>query len=997
MNNDSQNERFGLIRLGEIQSFLREIIGDDELYKIAQIKMLKGELENIEKDSCRKKWDRYCKEETKNHENVQDYIDYRITSHDSISALVANFFDSLNKKYKLNSFLTNLIFSLCSSFYNSLAHYNYKKDTSYLATECKTNSFANMIICKVLCLEIADLSQKIGITETKKYLSSIQNLFYKNLFDELKNELDCKSFEKLYEKLDKEIGYDFSKKEISKCIKTDLSPDYNFLEKIFDYCSENLRERLIAKFLIKNALESAKKNLFITDEDFKSIFLILNNYISSESDSVPENLINNLFENLNLRKGNPFFYNKGKPESPLVMIIYKILYGKKTTEIQNENFLNLIESMKKETPIIAPFFVPWFKALYFISKRDFSKPKINDENLLRAEDLFDEAFSYKYLAGDFIKDFLEKGFVFENYLNSNFNLVIKSYKYDGISEKQKNPVNCGAKKFYNFGYAIGLFPYDAERLTWKALNANDLFHKFFPSSFFYDTDGASKTYSQEFENEKYIEINSEKIYEKLSLLPQSKRNNLIHIKEIVSKNTAHNSKQKQLLPPLSICLLYCLHDERLLTLAEKWLCDSECKIDVSKVSYEGKTPLCYAFQTYKVFKLSIVTENSIREPFSPLLDSMDNKSTAIFENALKETLKKHSEVKPLLDNAQRLQNELEKIISLLIEKTDFETELKFDEKISTLSYAIDAFNFDFVKKLAEKIPDENFQNYSLYNEESPLMFAIRRKEPVSLGFEEFIRKTKDINIPNQMNSENLNFTREEMELEYKHFDPRPEGIAEYFYHHNQSEKEITEEDYLYYSETFGSPETPFLQRFQLQEIDKMIDYFISRTKNPDSQKIFMRSSDGDFLFNTALICAAQCNDTDTCRKLLQKGADAFNDNDDFFCIHYGKENFFAENNLMNNLCIYKSWETLIMLFDEFPEIVKKSVTCNKKDFVDSFTLFATVIKNRFIWAGKEKREYRPVCDYLIKRFMELGANPDNSSKIGSAREILSGTKLLDNY
>ena len=70
----------------------------------------------------------------------------------------------------------------------------------------------------------------------------------------------------------------FLKKEISKCIKTDLSLDYSFLEKIFDYCSESLRERLIAKFLIKNALESAKKNLFITEEDVTSIFLILNNY-----------------------------------------------------------------------------------------------------------------------------------------------------------------------------------------------------------------------------------------------------------------------------------------------------------------------------------------------------------------------------------------------------------------------------------------------------------------------------------------------------------------------------------------------------------------------------------------------------------------------------------------------------------------------------------------------------------------------------------------------
>ena len=211
----SENERFGLITPGEIQSFLREIIGDDELYKIAQIKMSKGELENIEKDSCRKKWDRYCKEETKNHEKVQDYIDYRFTSHNSISALAADFFNSLNKKYKLNPFLTDLIFYICFLFYKSLAHYSYKHKkykVSYSAAECKTNSFANRIVCEALHFEIDDLSQKIGIAETKKYLSSIQNLSYKNLFDELKNETDCKSFEKLYEKLDKKIGYDFSKK-----------------------------------------------------------------------------------------------------------------------------------------------------------------------------------------------------------------------------------------------------------------------------------------------------------------------------------------------------------------------------------------------------------------------------------------------------------------------------------------------------------------------------------------------------------------------------------------------------------------------------------------------------------------------------------------------------------------------------------------------------------------------------------------------------------------
>ena len=85
-------QRHGLLSLGEVQAFLRDIVGDDELYEIAKWKMGKNELPYKAKDSCRKAWDRYCKEETKNHEKIQDYIDYSFTSHNSISALAFNFF-----------------------------------------------------------------------------------------------------------------------------------------------------------------------------------------------------------------------------------------------------------------------------------------------------------------------------------------------------------------------------------------------------------------------------------------------------------------------------------------------------------------------------------------------------------------------------------------------------------------------------------------------------------------------------------------------------------------------------------------------------------------------------------------------------------------------------------------------------------------------------------------------------------------------------------------
>ncbi len=54
---------------------------------------------------------------------------------------------------------------------------------------------------------------------------------------------------------------------------------------------------------------------------------------------------------------------------------------------------------------IAPFFVPWFKALVLIAERDFTKEKYEDTSLLNAAKLFDEAFDNKYL----IERFCEAG------------------------------------------------------------------------------------------------------------------------------------------------------------------------------------------------------------------------------------------------------------------------------------------------------------------------------------------------------------------------------------------------------------------------------------------------------------------------------------------------------------------------------------------------------------------------------------------------------------
>jgi hypothetical protein len=154
-------QRHGLLSLGEVQAFLRDIVGDDELYEIAKWKMGKNELAYKKKDDCRRVWDRYCREETKDHKKIQDYIDYRFTSHNSISALAFNFFSKLVNKYCINPFWTDFLGKLVILFYEAYASYNFdrkkKSDKPYFAAECLTNSFSYLTICKALFFMVANI------------------------------------------------------------------------------------------------------------------------------------------------------------------------------------------------------------------------------------------------------------------------------------------------------------------------------------------------------------------------------------------------------------------------------------------------------------------------------------------------------------------------------------------------------------------------------------------------------------------------------------------------------------------------------------------------------------------------------------------------------------------------------------------------------------------------------------------------------------------------
>ena len=970
------NEQYGLPMLGQVQSFLRDILGDDLLYEIASVKMNNHEIPTIDKDSCRKKWDRYCKEEMK------DYLHYILYSHESMFSLWGTFIEKLKKDYLIDEnclYISDVIYNFASSFYQSLKRFS--PNELSIPAGCKTQYFVFLKVVQAI-FSIEKISEKKDIKTIKNLLTIMNNNFtYQSLFEELKTELNCSSLEKMYEKL---FDYEIAKKNISKSKKSDLSPPWNFLEKIIKECSPELKQKFILKYLLKNSIESAKKNFDLTDDDFNFIKDKLNQYCNSNN--TPDVFFENSLEYFHQKKVNPFY---GKKEPGIIFELSKIAFNK-----ISEDIIDLfLEKMKKDIPHVAPFFYPYFKALFYLTHRSFSKLKDEDVNLLNAEMCFNEAFEHKYLAGDYLKDFLIRGFVLTNYLDANYTTVIKSNNKDS---GQINPTSCNSKKFLNFGKVIDLFPDSSEFAHSKVLDSIDLFQKYFPPDFFSNKEDAQLYYENEFKNKYEIEFEipndniesyiKEQLYDKLKNLKTYKqRNTLIFLKDAISEDNSHNSKQKQLFPPLSLCFKYSLNDERLLDLAKEWIQDADNLLEISKVSFEGETPLCELLKIYKYTRIHFVNLNDLKQKLPPTIDNA--------EDILNSVLKKFNLTEVVQKNIKIILK-LEEIINLLIDKIDYESELQFGNCIPTLKYAIDSFNFDFVKKLVDKIPEKEFQNYKIENPISPLMYAIERKQPVSLEIEEYIRLQKDINLPHKIRKNPCHFTREQIYKEYKDSNPRPEGINEYWYHRNQKEKNITEENEIWFYENYGY--FRHLWKQQIEELDKIIDLLISRTDNVDYIKDYTRTSDNEHLFSTALVFAGQHNDIDTCKKLLIRGAEPFNEEFGFYSMKYEDSTYQVKNNLIYNLIAYNSWETLIMIFDDYPEIINESLK-NDENNINSLTVFAVTIINRFIWSGKEKQEYRPIAEYIINRFIEFGADPDLETIIGTARKLLSGTKLLDNY
>ena len=919
-------------------------------------------LSTKEKDKYTTSWDRLCTESSADGKTVKDYFKYAWKSgKNEMLSLAQQFLYGCEDKYGVSEIVTTEIFRVFDEIYKSCEKFNPFPDNMEggkirIVAENKTANFAFFDIYKNLMGSLLHMEKKLGIRTTKSLIQKYLFKFsYELLFEQLRIAVNAASYKELYSKIDPNFDCMNDSVRIKRNIENSKNADKNLswydTKAILSIAPDSLRISFLCKFLLNNVEIALKQDLLQTDENIESIKDYLKEYVSNDKsakDYPPPPL--------KLLQENPYLGELNGSASGNVDMLYRLIfrgYGYKQKSVK-VSIDHVIEEITSFAPNSAKFFIPWAKAYVAVANRNFED----------ANNYFIEAFENKYYAGDYLVEFLEMGFCFANYYKANWQITRKSIKKEsGV----QNPVSCDAKMFKNFGYAIGVFPDAAEDSYAEAYNTLDYFYLFFPIECFINEEEAKAIKEKEYENKYSITIETdgreekefieEHLYEILSHISPEKRNDLIYEKSLFTQSKEHNPKQKELYPPLALCVKYGYKDKRLYNLAKSWLNDSNYSLRTSTVSYCGTTALVEALKNYSYSKLH-------------------NQSV----------------------------DEISAIVEVLIDRCTWEEELQYGKNIKTIKYAIETCNFDFVKKLADKIPDNRIDTYSI-NCMSPLVYCILRKEPVSFGFAEYTRKQKDIHVPHSCPAGTFGLTREEKRMTHEYYNPIPKDMDFTLYHMEHWSEKHTEEEYLNFCEQFGVEES---WNEQVNSLNNMIDYFLFRIKDVDAyrrhttvqhQPLVVFDFNGkdlsfDRLLSPTLNIAAQANDCDTCRKLIEKGARIDWKYEYVGLIkdvsNTGKE---YKNTFIYNLIDSHSWETLLMFFSDFPDEAKKLMH-NDELNMNPFMFFAMTIQNYFIWTGKDKREWRPVIQELSNKFLELEANPDEVTEIGTPRPYLEMHKII---
>ena len=778
-----------------------------------------------------------------------------------------------------------------------------------------------------------DLSKSILISyilDSKvpyQYIHIYKKIKFKDIFEDFKNKLG-KTYEEIYKLVEnncKEKDADSIKRTLEQCRKENKNPPWKVFYPLLK-TFHNIDKEYSEKLFncyFYINFKSSLKHLAINENNWNTVEEIIDN---DKNESQINSFIVNKIEFLI------------KEQSEIMDILNKLT--KENIPSSLEKFKENKNEIKKKLPNLFPFFENWFLAkefvFQFLEKADFLKLKKAVEWYLKALE------TGKYFAGIFLIQFLTEAVSVSIYYDYKKNLVQARKRIQNnysLSSDTKTALDKNSKVFFDFALAFDLFVNEKKDSAILYYHTEENFwQKFQPiseKSKELSIKDISHSMGMEFHE---MPSNFEELT-KENMFPEE-NDNTSNFKSKKFFKEISNSKinnfilknHKVAYPPISRAICQEYYD-----IVELYLDEKEYpSLDVNIPA----TNNCYP--VHEILTKCRQSGATILSPHVPVRN-INSKLKNLFFKILERTNKK--------------------ILSTETNRT----------KISILQTAIDTLDIEIVQAvLEEMLGKRKFpSNYRITADEmSPLYYAIDKRNHL-VNPEYFLENL-------EKNSENIKygnsfvpgFTTDDK----RNFRNQIHTLFPFL------QEEITEKilDNIPKEEWDKS----------ISKIDKIIDLLISKTENVDD---FIFYPPAEKIVNNigvnALLLTCEYNDTVTCKKLIEAGADLSKSigkylypfsTDSYFCIPH---------NFIYRAIQFEAWSCLELVLTEYKQKIKDTnmMHCSEGFPITPLVYFLKLLIDKTVNEPHSNQQNLP---RFIPLFLDAGADFNEPTIYGSANEIL---------
>ena len=429
-------------------------------------------------------------------------------------------------------------------------------------------------------------------------------------------------------------------------------------------------------------------------------------------------------------------------------------YGYKKNERRADKILRFVGKCTKASE----FYCNWFRAYYAFAKGNLKSAKV----------YYEKAFAARQFAGEHFEKFIKQAFALSCYLDFYEDTVRKSAD---DNSKSKSPLSRDAKKYWNYGYTVGVFDRKAEETHLITYYRVEHILTYFGTELFPENSEFYKKLLNERLSLYMVKLDESDFddeYEKISKLTEKKINTRTRL---FGSHPTKNPSLTLALFYIDSCYSYGYADlaGKFIELVKDWLDNFD--LDFNLCSDKGCSIVCDAIQQYKKLKLH----------------HLDLDLT-----------------------------ELKRIVLRIIDKSneDSLTRSSLQKKRCALQEAIESCDMDIVKAVVEKLNGIEHLRISP-DEDSPVYYSISRYVCLYRYINDPTFKIQDGNI-NYNNLDVPGLTKEDKIQYIKVIESNPK-LAEEIY------KSIMQQLYGV-EEMWGS---------ELIDIKNICLYLIEQTKDQD--------------------------------------------------------------------------------------------------------------------------------------------------------------------